>query len=73
MELEDVEDGQRVSYIPGHACGDIAHKDVEHGTVSSKNENNVFVKFDKQVSKFGWGGTTSQACCPEDLQLKVML
>jgi hypothetical protein len=27
----------------------------------------VFVKFDRQLEKFGWDGTTSQACDPKDL------
>ncbi len=39
----------------------------EMGVVSSKNERFVFVKFSKQLQKFGWDGTTSQACRPEDL------
>ena len=60
--------GQRVVYIPNHANGDLHHKDVEPGTVSSRNEHNVFVKFDKQLRKFGWDGTTSQSCTPSTLQ-----
>lgn len=67
MILEEVYEGQRVAYIPGHAYGDATHKDVECGSVSSKNDKNVFVKFDKQLVKFGWSGTTSQSCDPADL------
>lgn len=59
--------GMRVRYVPGHAKGDINHKDCEDGTVSSTNDKNVFVKFDKQVQKLGWSGTTSQSCSPTDL------
>ena len=58
---------QRVVYIPTHADGDLNHPDAEYGTVSSTNHLYVFVKFDKQVSKFGWEGTTSQACNPHNL------
>jgi hypothetical protein len=61
--------GIRVAYIPGHAHGEINHPDVEHGTVSSNNGKNVFVKFDKAVSRLGWEGTTSESCCPGDLVL----
>lgn len=28
-------EGQSVTYVPNHANGDIAHKDCEHGVVSS--------------------------------------
>jgi hypothetical protein len=60
--------GTRVAYVPIHANGDITHPDVEHGTVSSSNEKGtVFVKFDKQLLKFGWEGTTSQGCSPDSL------
>lgn len=57
-------------YVPLHAHGDVNHPDVEHGAVSSFNGHSVFVKFDKQVQKFGWDGTTSQACDPSDLQVE---
>ena len=58
-------------YIPGHALGNINHEDVEYGKVSSTNENNVFVKFDKGLNKFGWEGTLSQSCNPDDLVIIV--
>lgn len=67
MKLEAIRPGMRVAYVPGHAHGDIAHPDVEHGTVSSTNNKYAFVRFDRQVAKFGWDGTTSQACDAEDL------
>jgi hypothetical protein len=41
--------GVKVTYIPGHAHGEINHPDVEHVIVSSNNGKNVFVKFDKAV------------------------
>lgn len=59
--------GDRVAYVPLHAGGWIEHPDVEYGTVSSTNDVNVFVKFDKQLKKFGWQGTTSQSCDPDSL------
>ena len=67
MKLSDIKPGMRVAYIPGHAHGDINHKDVEHGTVNSVNHLYAFVKFDKQVKKLGYEGTTSQSCQPADL------
>lgn len=67
MKAEDFHHGDRVAYIPGHAHGDITHPDVERGMVSSNNGINVFVRFDKQVSRLGWDGTTSQSCSPDDL------
>jgi hypothetical protein len=67
MKLDKVRGKMRVRYIPGHALGDNNHPDCEDGIVSSWNDENVFVKFDKQLKKFGWHGTTSQSCNPSDL------
>ncbi len=67
MNLQDFRPRMRVVYIPLHALGDINHPDVEYGAVSSINSKYVFVKFDKQVNKLGWEGTTSQSCDPDDL------
>ena len=67
MNIKLATPGVRVAYIPGHAFGDMTHPDVEHGIVSSSNDKNVFVKFDRIVSRLGLDGTTSQSCCPEDL------
>lgn len=61
MKIEEVKPRMRVRYIPGHALMDINHPDCEDGTVSSYNYACVFVKFDKQLRKFGWTGTTSQS------------
>lgn len=65
VSLDEVEPGMRVAYVPTHAQWD--RNVIENGTVSSKNSKFVFVKFDKQVSKFGWDGTTSQSCDVCDL------
>ena len=59
---------QKVLYIPTHAFGDTKHPDVETGYVSSTNKKFVFVKFEPQLTNFGWDGTTSQACDPKDLK-----
>lgn len=67
--MSDFQHGDRVVYIPGHAKGDRNHPDCERGTVSSANEHAVFVKFDAQLEKFGWEGTTSQGCNRQDLAL----
>ena len=62
----------RVRYIPGVAYGDKDHEACEDGTISSVlwrdgAVKTVFVKFDKQVNKLGWDGTTAQGCTPTDL------
>lgn len=67
MKLEDIQPQDRVAYVPTHAHGNLKHKDVELGIVSSTNTRFAFVKFDKQLIKFGWEGTTSQSCQPDDL------
>ena len=63
----DFSGSQRVRYVPGVANGDPGHPACEDGRVSSQNGKYVFVKFDKQVGKLGWEGTTSQSCDPADL------
>lgn len=61
--------GDRVLYVPNHAEGDRSHKDCEWGTISSLNSHGEpWVKFDKQVAKFGWEGTTSQLCYLHNLE-----
>ena len=58
----------KVMYVPLHAKDDINHPDCEVGFVSSISDKFVFVKFAKQLARFGWNGTTSQACDPTDLK-----
>lgn len=65
LTLSDLQPQMRVAYVPTHAEWD--KRAIEYGTVSSKNDKYVFVKFDKQLAKFGWDGTTSQSCDPNDL------
>lgn len=67
MKVSDLKERMRVRYVPSHAKGDVYHKDCEDGTVSSWNSSNVFVKFDKQLARMGWSGTTAQSCYPKDL------
>lgn len=61
MTLGELQAGMRVAYVPLHAHGDINHKDVECGTVTSvrKAGNTVFVRFGNQHQAKG--------CYPEDL------
>ncbi len=59
MKLKEAKEKQRVKYVPKQ----------ENGTVSSKNEKFIFVKFDYHVEILGFEGTTSMACNPEDLKL----
>lgn len=59
--------GDRVTYMPRHTGGNIDHPDVECGMVSAANELWVFVRFDSEVARLGWDGTTSRACCPKQL------
>lgn len=65
LELSEFEQQMRVAYVPTHAEWD--RSAIEYGIVSSTGSRCVFVKFDKQLSKFGWDGTTSQGCDPHDL------
>jgi hypothetical protein len=65
LKLSEIKAKMRVAYVPAHAEWD--RSAIECGTVSSTNDKYVFVKFDKQLVKFGWEGTTSQACDPNDL------
>lgn len=51
--------GDRVTYIPTHAYGDIKHPDCETGTVSSIGKSFVFVRYHL--------GDTAAATRPEDL------
>ena len=67
MKMQEAKSSKRVIYVPTHAHGNINHPDCEHGKISSANEKFVFVKFDKQVEKLGWNGTTSRSCRPEYL------
>lgn len=61
MKTTDFKEGDRVAYKARHEATLI------WGTVSSVNDTYVFVRFDEQVSKLGWHGTTSQACTPKQL------
>jgi hypothetical protein len=65
--LEDFLPGDHVIYVPRHAYDNLEHPDCRRGEVSSVNGHCVFVKFDEQVQKLGWDGTTSQGCQPTDL------
>ena len=59
--ITEFKSGDRVSYRPK------THNEM--GTISSMSENYIHVKFDEQVGKFGWDGTTSKACYQRDLVL----
>ncbi len=63
LALEEIKPQMRVKYWPQNECG----------TVSSKNNTFAFVKFDEQVSKFGWDGTTAKACSPHNLVALALL
>lgn len=67
MKASDFEPGQKVTYIPRHANGDLTHKECEHGTVSASSTMYVFVRFDAAVVINGWENTLAQACHPQDL------
>jgi hypothetical protein len=59
-EHTTIEPGMRVYYLPDHAKGNLAHKDVEQGIVVRTNATYAFVLFD--------GHTTAQACHPKQLR-----
>lgn len=58
----DFKPGDLVRYVPGHAHGDVAHKDCEDGVVTSTNEELVFVRYGA-----GGAGQISKATYPDDL------
>ena len=60
MNLKDAILGTRIAYIPTHAGGNIEHKDVEYGEISSVNAYYIFVKFDGELN--------SKACLANDLR-----
>jgi hypothetical protein len=59
MKLNECEPGMYVTYVPHHAKGNAGHPDCERGTISSKNDTYVFVRFGRS--------TTGQACDPSQL------
>ena len=63
MTVKDFVPGERVRYVPNHAHGDLGHKDVENGIVSSTNDFYVFVKY----VRHGVLQETAAATKPEDL------
>lgn len=60
MSHGDIYIGMKVLYVPSHAKGDLTHKDVEKGVVTSKNEQYIFVRFG--------GDTHGKACSANNLQ-----
>ena len=56
---DDFSMGDLVRYVPYHAYGDCRHPDCEDGTVTSKNQIYVFVRFA--------GKNFAQACAPDQL------
>jgi hypothetical protein len=38
-----------VLYIPNHAFGDLNHKDIEQGFITSFNDHNVFVRYGDEL------------------------
>lgn len=62
LRLDQLKKQMRVRYVPRMADENINDPSCEDGTVSSWNDEFVFVKFDKQLNLLGWDGTTSQGC-----------
>jgi hypothetical protein len=59
MNIKNATKNAKVIYI----------KTDEEGRISSWNDQYIFVKFNEQLNKLGWEGTTSNACYPNDLKL----
>jgi len=59
MEISDARPGQLVRYMPPHCNGNIEHRDVEEGIVSSANDKFIFVRYNE--------GITGAATPPEHL------
>ena len=45
VEPTEADIGRNVIYVPGHAKGDLGHKDCETGTITSFNQWAVFVRY----------------------------
>lgn len=58
IDGNEVEVGDKVTYIPTHAKGNANHVDSQGGTISSWNDTFIFVNY---------GTGTNQATRPEDL------
>jgi hypothetical protein len=43
--IKNTSRGTQIAYIPGHASGNIDHKDVQFGFVTSKTENGAFCRY----------------------------
>jgi hypothetical protein len=54
-EASDATQDKRVAYMQ-------FGKSKETGVISSRNAKFVFVKFDTDLTRFGWKGTTPWAC-----------
>lgn len=67
MTIEQIKPEMRVLYSPALEIMAGDYKCIQIGEVSSKNDQYAFVKFDKQVKRIGWNGTTAGACDPGDL------
>lgn len=59
-DISEYATGDLVKHVPYHAHGNGKHPDCETGVVTSTNRWYVFVRF---------GGSTSQACKPDQLRL----
>lgn len=59
MDHNQITDDMLVYYVPAHAQGNLYHKDVEQGIVTSENDAYIFVRFG--------AATTSKACKAEQL------
>jgi hypothetical protein len=70
MNINDLEKGMRVRYVPMHANDDVTHPDCEDGVVSSIDCGGcAFVKYDNAVMKMVTGDEpyTSQRTNARDL------
>lgn len=61
--MTDITPGDKVAYIPYHAKGDIKHRDVEYGVVSSVIGDTIFVRFGNMCNSQG---------CRQDQLRKVL-
>jgi hypothetical protein len=66
--------GNWVRYIPGHAKGDMHHKDCEDGVVSSVSDDGtiVFVKYDNASCTMTTGEEPYTAQATDYYDLKFM-
>ena len=63
--IRNVSKGTQIAYVPRHAEGNIKHKDVQFGFVTSKTQNGAFCRYFRSDGK-GLRTTANSELTPWD-------